>query len=417
MRNQTALDEFPAKVPLGERSPEQISRLQRQGPRLEGTQTGLFRNLIDRFAFDLFAMTMGTGVVALMLPKLNPSLAPAGRIVWLANIALFSLLTVAGLGKFISDRNGFFDLFKDPKRSMFFGTLPMGLATIGNGTLLYGTTLFGQHFAGASLAIYIADAAIALASGFIIPHLMFTTHEHRLDRMTAIWLLPIVPAEVTSVSGGLLIPHLNHASQIDVLWSSFILWTLSVPVAMLVLGAVLMRLVIYGVPESNSAVTSWLTLGPLGTGAAGMVLLGSDAQSALAHTALAAVGPAVYGAGLVLGLALWGFGLWWWVSSIALSIRYIAKRSHPFNLGWWGFTFPLGVMNLATYLLGSATHFTPITLLAEFMTVLLVGLWAVVAVLSLKGFLNGSLPAEIATREDFYDSGDEIGEALEGVRS
>ncbi len=395
-------------------SPQTDSRKEVNSP-LSGEPKGLLSHLVDRFAFDLFAMTMGTGVVSLMLPKLSPSLAPAGKIVWLFNIALFLLLSSAGAAKFVSDRKGFFDLFKDSKRSMFFGTLPMGLATIGNGTLLYGSTLFGKHFVGASLGIYLADAAIAVASGFIVPHLMFTTHEHSMDRMTAIWLLPIVPAEVTSVSGGLLIPHLSHPGQIDVLWSSFLLWTLSVPVAMLVLGAVLMRLVIHGIPESNSAVTSWLTLGPLGTGSAGMVLLGGDAKSALAHTALASVGPELYGTGLVLGLTLWGFGLWWWISSIALSLRYIAQRNHPFNLGWWGFTFPLGVMNLATYLLGVATNFSPITILAKFMTVTLLSLWAAVASLSLIGFLNGTLPVEIAIREDFYSSEQERSPALTGT--
>ncbi len=364
---------------------------------------GFMSRFVDRFAFDLFAMTMGTGVLALLLPRLSPSLIGIGRIVWIGNIVLFILLSAAGLARLVSDPKAFFALFKDPKRSMFFGTLPMGLATIGNGTLIYGTSLFGRHFAGASLGIFIADAVIALASGFVIPHLMFTMQSHSIDKMTAIWLLPIVPAEVTSVSGGLLIPHLNHATQVGVLWSSAILWTLSVPVAMLVLGALLVRLVIHGIPEASSAVTSWLTLGPLGTGAAGMLLIGSDAKLVFAHTTLASMGAVMDGVGVVFGLVLWGFGLWWWISAVALTIGYVVQRSHPFNLGWWGFTFPLGVMTIATYLLGQATMYTPITDLAKFMTLLLVGLWAVVATLSAKGFFNGSLPAAIETRESFYE--------------
>ncbi len=365
---------------------------------------GFASRFVNRFAFDLFAMTMGTGVLALLMPRLSPALLGAGRIVWLANIFLFVALCAAGIARLIQDPKAFFALFKDPKRSMFFGTLPMGLATIGNGTLIYGSSFFGHHFAGVSLGIFIADAVIALASGFLIPHLMFTMQSHSIEKMTAIWLLPIVPAEVTSVSGGLLIPHLGHATQVGVLWSSAVLWTLSVPIAMLVLGAVLIRLVVHGIPEANSAVTSWLTLGPLGTGAAGMLLIGSDAKVIFAHSTLASTGAVMDGVGLVLGLVLWGFGLWWWVSAIALTIRYVMKRNHPFNLGWWGFTFPLGVMTIATYLLGQETNYAPISDLAKFMTLLLIGLWIVVATLSAKGFFNGSLPAVIETRKLFYEA-------------
>ena len=49
----------------------------------------------------------------------------------------------------------------------------------------------------------------------LIPYLMFTRHEHSLDGMTAVWLLPVVAAEVAGASGGLLAPHLAdpHAQR------------------------------------------------------------------------------------------------------------------------------------------------------------------------------------------------------------
>ncbi|MER3484320.1 MAG: C4-dicarboxylate ABC transporter, partial [Meiothermus sp.] len=60
-------------------------------------------------------------------------------------------------------------------------------------------------------------------------------------------------------------------------------------------------------------------------------------------------------------------------------------------LGWWGFTFPLGVYAAATFALAGLTAFAPLQVLAELLTLLLVGLWAVVMVQTLRGVWVGHL--------------------------
>ena len=45
--------------------------------------------------------------------------------------------------------------------------------------------------------------------------------------------------------------------------------------------------------------------------------------------------------GVFLGLVMWGFGMVWLAIAL-ISIRRI--KNFPFNMGWWGFTFPLGTM-------------------------------------------------------------------------
>src|SRR5277367_4448011 len=41
------------------------------------------------------------------------------------------------------------------------------------------------------------DMAMAVVCGVSIPFLMFTRQDHSIEKMTAVWLLPIVAAEVT----------------------------------------------------------------------------------------------------------------------------------------------------------------------------------------------------------------------------
>ena len=63
----------------------------------------------------------------------------------------------------------------------------------------------------------------------------------------------------------------------------------------------------------------------------------------------------------------------------------------PFNLGWWGFTFPLGVYALTTLRLGEALAAPFFTGLGAVLVVALVLLWTLVASRTLAGAYRGSL--------------------------
>lgn len=50
--------------------------------------------------------------------------------------------------------------------------------------------------------------------GVYISFLMFTRQTHSVEKMTAVWLLPVVVAEFTAASAGLLVSHLgDHATD------------------------------------------------------------------------------------------------------------------------------------------------------------------------------------------------------------
>lgn len=57
----------------------------------------------------------------------------------------------------------------------------------------------------------------------------------------------------------------------------------------------------------------------------------------------------VYVLGFMTALLLWAFGLVWLFFASASIFRC---KKFPFNIGWWGFTFPLGAYALATNQLG-----------------------------------------------------------------
>ena len=352
------------------------------------------REVIRQFTPNWFAATMGTGVLALALAQLPlaiPGLRAVAEGLWLFNILLFTLFTVAYAARWIL----FFDearrIFGHSTVSMFFGTIPMGLATIINGFLLFGLPRWGDGVIHLVEVLWWIDVAMSLACGVLIPYMMFTRQEHSIDQMTAVWLLPVVAAEVAAASGGLLAPHLTDAhAQLVVLTTSYVLWAFSLPVAFSILTILLLRMALHKLPHENMAASSWLALGPIGTGALGMLLLGGEAPAIFAVNGLPGVGEIASGLGLVAGITLWGFGLWWMLMALLITVRYL-RDGIPFNLGWWGFTFPLGVYSLATLKLASILGLTFFSVFGTALVILLAAMWLIVGKRTVQGAWRGEL--------------------------
>lgn len=352
------------------------------------------REVIRQFTPNWFAATMGTGVLALALAQLPlaiPGLHTVAEGLWLFNILLFTLFTFAYAARWIL----FFDearrIFGHSTVSMFFGTIPMGLATIINGFLLFGLPRWGEGVIHLAEGLWRLDVGMSLACGVLIPYMMFTRQEHSIDQMTAVWLLPVVAAEVSAASGGLLAPHLADAhAQLVVLTTSYVLWAFSLPVAFSILTILLLRMALHKLPHENMAASSWLALGPIGTGALGMLLLGGDAPAIFAANGLPGVGEIASGLGLIAGITLWGFGLWWMLMALLITARYL-RDGIPFNLGWWGFTFPLGVYSLATLKLASVLNLAFFNVVGTVLVTLLAVMWLIVGKRTVQGAWRGEL--------------------------
>ncbi|WP_421555582.1 TDT family transporter [Pseudomonas kitaguniensis] len=352
------------------------------------------REVIRQFTPNWFAATMGTGVLALalaQLPNRLPGVHAIAEGLWLLALGLFVLFSVLYAARWVM----FFDearrIFGHSTVSMFFGTIPMGLATILNGLLVFGLPRWGSDVLPLAEVLWWLDVAMAMACGVLIPFMMFTRQAHSIDQMTAVWLLPVVAAEVAAASGGLLAPHLADAhSQLVMLVTSYVLWAFSLPVAFSILTILMLRMALHKLPHANMAASSWLALGPIGTGALGMLLLGGDAPAIFAANGLPGVGEIANGLGLVAGIALWGFGLWWMLIAVLITLRYL-RGGIPFNLGWWGFTFPLGVYALATLKLASVLHLSFFSLLGSGLVVVLALMWLIVATRTVQGAYKGEL--------------------------
>jgi C4-dicarboxylate transporter/malic acid transport protein len=353
------------------------------------------REVVRQFTPNWFTATMGTGILALALnefPLAVPGLKGLAEGLWVVNIGVFILCTLLYSARWVFFFQGAKRIFRHSVMSMFFGAIPMGLATIINGFLVFGTTMLpGNDALHIAYALWWLDAAMALASAWVVPYLMFTRQNHSLEGMTAVWLLPIVAAEVAAASGGSLIRHMEAGGPAtQMLFVSYALWGASVLPAIGILVILFLRMALHKLPKRDMAVSSWLAVGPLGTGALGLLLLGEQAPRVLIGTQMAEIGHAAHGVGVIGAAVLWGFGLWWLVLALLITLRYF-REGLPFNMGWWAFTFPIGVYSVATLALGRTTGVFLFEAMGEVFVLMLAVFWLIVTGRTLYGAYQGDL--------------------------
>ena len=184
----------------------------------------------------------------------------------------------------------------------------------------------------------------------------------------------------------------NPQDALGTLIASYIMWGFSVPFAMLVLVTYYQRLALHKLPPREAAASSFLPLGPLGMGGYTIMYLGSVCRTVFPHTDffhnLTVAGDIFYINGIFVALTMWGFGLLWLCSALAICYKL---WPFPFNMGWWAFTFPLGVFAICTIEFGLQMPSLFFRVLGTIFGVAVIILWCIVMVGTLRGAIEGSI--------------------------
>lgn len=346
--------------------------------------------IVRRFTPNWFTVTMGTGILSLAierLPQRGPFLHALAESLWLLNVLLFAVCALTYAARWLLFPSEARRIFEHGTMSLFFGAVPMGLATLVNGLLVFG----GAGALGLAEALWWIDAAMAAGCAVAIPYLMFTRHDHRLETMTALWLMPVVACVVSAASGGLLVARLSPSAAADrVFWLSYGLWAMSMLPAFGIQAVLFLRMALHKLPARDAAATCWLSLGPVATAGFALLTLGDAAPTTLAVQAAPQLGAAARDFGLIAAALLWGGALWWFALAALITIGYL-RRGLPFNLGWWAFTFPIGNFALCSFALGAHTGAAFFGACGCALVMLLAAIWLVVATRTLRGAWRGQL--------------------------
>ena len=363
---------------------------------------------LKNFGPNWFASVMGTGILATAgatLPIQIPGLHVFARVVWVGAAALLLLLMLAVAVQWIRHPTVARSHSHNPQMAHFYGAAPMALLTVGSGAILIGKDLIGMPLAvELDWVLWTAGTVGGLFTAASIPFLMFTQLNVEPDAAFGGWLMPVVPPMVSAAAGALLIPHMQPGiGRTTMLYGCYAMFGLSLIAGLIIISMIWSRLALYGTSGTARVPTLWIVLGPLGQGITAAGLLGTNA--ALAVPPELANGMAIFA--ILFGVPVWGFAVLWIVLATELTVRTL-RRGMPFALTWWSLTFPVGTFVTGTTQLAVHTGLPAFKIAAALAFVALLGTWALVAVLTARGSVGGSLftPAPagpIRARKDGQD--------------
>ncbi|PWN33397.1 uncharacterized protein FA14DRAFT_161273 [Meira miltonrushii] len=378
------------------------------------------KSKVLHFTPSWFSVTMGTGVIATLFTLLGQiwgteQYSPFFRsfIRWpalvylLLDIAIFIIFSASFLARYILFPQVLPLTIKHPQKSMFLGTVPMGLITITSGICQLGSTSFDlgiwPTFVAVGLFFFCCLLSTVVALG--VPWSIVTYQKgHRFEGTTAALLLPVVPPITAAALASVIAEHLidGHPTlAYTVMVVGYMQLGIGLPLAMMILVLYLQRLILFKAPPREVIVSVFLPLGPCGQGGEAALHLGRVAMtlfpriSSTPNTGVPqltlGVGEAFYGAGMIAALLLFALGIWWMVMGTATFLLEWNRGNLKFNMGFWSFTFPLASLAICTGRL--AMELDSLTLKIVFTGFVLANfiLWVSVAIPTVRGFFSGNL--------------------------
>ncbi|OCL13951.1 hypothetical protein AOQ84DRAFT_351743 [Glonium stellatum] len=356
-----------------------------------------WRRVVRNFSPSWFSVTMGTGIVSLLLITIP---FKARWLYWISvlffvlNTLLFFSAFLTSILRYTLYPEIWFVMIADETNSLFLGTIPMGFATLVECWIFLCVPYWGAWSITFAWACWMIDCVAAAAVTVSLTVLLISKSDQQpLHRITAAQLLPIAATIVAAGTGAEVAGVLQNSDHaLGTLIASYVMWGMATPLAMTVLVMYYQRLALHKLPPREVVVSSFLPLGPLGMGGYTILYLGKVSREVFPRVEffhnLTIAGDVVYILGVFVALIMWGFGLMW----LAFALATIYKsRPFPFNMGWWGFTFPLGVFAVSTIEFGVEMPSLFFRVLGTIFGVAVIILWMVVVTGTAKGAWSGKL--------------------------
>jgi hypothetical protein len=164
-----------------------------------------WRRVVRNFSPSWFSVTMGTGIVSLLLIGIP---FQADWLYWLSvmffglNTVLFSLALTTSFLRYTLYPEIWTVMIADSTNSLFLGTVPMGFATLVESWIVLCCPYWGPWSVTFAWVCWMVDAVVAAAVTVSLPFLLMSqSSQSTLDRITAAQLLPVAATIVAAGAG------------------------------------------------------------------------------------------------------------------------------------------------------------------------------------------------------------------------
>ncbi len=333
--------------------------------------------VIKNFTPSWFASVMGTGILAnttQFYSKYIPWFKTIAMILFYFNIGLFLVLCIPWLLRWILfPKNAAAD-FKHPVVSNFYPTIAIGLLVLSSNFLAIGHNLLAGEI------VWFIATTFTIIFGISIPAVMFMSENVKLEHINPAWFIPPVGLIVIPIPGSLLIPHFTGFWRELVIFLNFVGWGAGFFIYLSLLAVCMYRFILHRPLPNILAPTIWINLGPIGAGTVALYNL-------ITYSSFIVTKEPFY----VFGLIFWGFGIWWVIMAVLITLYYIQRITLPYAMSWWAFTFPLGAYVAATHMVATQLGITLIDYVGFALYWLLVSLWSVTLIKTAINAYKGSV--------------------------
>ncbi len=333
--------------------------------------------IIKNFKPSWFASVMGTGILAitsLFYSNYIPFLKYISYILFYFNLILFFALLIPWILRWILFRRQALDDLEHPIISNFYSTLAIGMLVLAaNFIVITKNIRMGEIF-------WFIGTILTIFFGILTPYIMFKREHVKLDHINPAWFIPPVGLIVIPVAGSLIIPYLSGIMQDIVIFLNYFGWGAGFFIYLSLLAISMYRFILHHPLPNILAPTVWINLGPIGVGTVALINL-------IKNSSFITIKEPFF----VFGFLFWGFGIWWVVMAIALTLHYIKRLKLPYTMSWWAFTFPLGAYVAASHTISLLFKFQLIDYIGFTLYWLLVIFWLVTVVKTFIHAYRGTL--------------------------
>ncbi|KAJ7690774.1 voltage-dependent anion channel, partial [Mycena olivaceomarginata] len=369
LRTQNASDGYDTKVGTPE--------LEETTP----TRTVRFVDRLEHFTWAWFTLPMATGGMALLLsaqtqPHTFHGLQTIGKIVYIWDLFLFTIVTLCITYRFVRFPGTFTASLTHPTESLFAATPLLSLASIIAAIARYGIPNCGPWLIVAYRVLFWIYFAISFAAAVGLYFLLFTSPALKLSDMTPAWDLPIFPfmlcGTIASAGAGLQPP----AHAVPMILAALTAQGLGMLVSVLMYANYIHRMIQYGFPSPASRAGMFVAVGPPSFTALALIGLANDFPAAYHNDVYfggsegAQVQVVLRTLATLSGVFIWALSLWFFC--ISLLACAAARREMHFRLNWWAFVFPNVGFTIATISIGKMFGSAAVGWVGSAMTGLLV---------------------------------------------
>ncbi len=291
--------------------------------------------IIKNFSPAWFASIMGTGILAvtsLFYSQYIPFLKNIANILLYFNVVLFFILLIPWILRWIIFRRHALEDLEHPVISNFYATIAIAMLVLAADFIVIKKNMFvGEIF-------WFIGALSTVFFGILTPYIMFKGEHVKIDHINPAWFIPPVGLIVIPIAGSLIIHRFSGLTQEFVIFLNYFGWGAGFFIYLALLAICVYRFILHNPLPNTLAPTIWINLGPVGAGTVALINLLKNSKFITIKEPF-----------FIFGLIFWGFGIWWTLMAIVMTIHYIRRLKLPYAMSWWAFTFPLGAYVAASH--------------------------------------------------------------------